>query len=125
MTYDYDEHPPVCASRLLTTGEPILIERDVKGYWPAPSPDFDPEVDNRDSMAGLGASLTRTATGRRRTWCCCGTSAPGGTRWRYTAASQLEIHRLQYALCTSAPSSYMPTAKQGRSQSCLFGCNSL
>jgi hypothetical protein len=48
MTYDHHKFEPFCASRLPTTGEPILTQRGHKGYWPAPSPDFDPEVYNRD-----------------------------------------------------------------------------
>jgi hypothetical protein len=28
--------PPICASVLLSTGEPILLKRGVMGYWPAP-----------------------------------------------------------------------------------------
>ena len=55
MTYDYDKLPVFCASRLPTTGEPILIRRGHKGYWPAPSPDFDPDTYNRDARASQEA----------------------------------------------------------------------
>ena len=44
-----DRLPAYCASRLPTTGEPILIERGVKGYFPAPYPDFDVDRYNRDA----------------------------------------------------------------------------
>jgi hypothetical protein len=48
MTYDYYSFPLGGASRLPTTNEPILIISGHKGYWPAPTPDFDVDAYNRD-----------------------------------------------------------------------------
>lgn len=36
--------PAFCATRLPSTGEPILIKAGVEGYWPAP--DINPELLN-------------------------------------------------------------------------------
>lgn len=48
MSDEYDYRlPPFCGSRLPSTGEPIMIGRDHKGYWPL-EPDFDPDLFNRD-----------------------------------------------------------------------------
>lgn len=47
MTYDHDKLPPYCASRLRTTNEPILLKSGHKGYWLAPTKDFDVEKFNK------------------------------------------------------------------------------
>jgi hypothetical protein len=48
MMFDHTKLPLACASRLPTNNKPILIKAGVKGYFPAPTPDFDVEAYNRD-----------------------------------------------------------------------------
>ena len=48
MMFDYRRLPIACATRLPTTNEPILIKAGVRGYFPPPGPDFDPDAYNRD-----------------------------------------------------------------------------
>lgn len=43
--------PKLCASRLPSTDEPILIRRGVKGYWKAPRRDLD--VDRFNARHGV------------------------------------------------------------------------
>jgi hypothetical protein len=46
--FDPARLPIACATRLPTNNKPILIKAGVKGYFPAPTPDFDPDTYNRD-----------------------------------------------------------------------------
>lgn len=45
--------PEMCAARLPSTDEPILIKRGVPGYWPT-RPDFD--VDGFNQRKGISAA---------------------------------------------------------------------